>query len=453
MPGPAAHNATSRRIAASLVLAIFFACPLVDASPAYASVQPTDIICGTTAAERDAEHGYYPDINAPSAFMVTKDGRVLFERDADREVKIASITKTMTAILALEHAAQEETLTVDHDAATVGESSAELKEGDTLTVHDALKALMIPSGNDAAIALADYIGAKIAANGQAPYDAFVDAMNAKARELGMDHTVFANPHGLDFNGWEGDFHSTARDVATMFSYAMQNDDFRALTAEPDNHITVTGSDGTQREITMKTHNVLLGTDGNIGGKTGTTYEALSCFVGAFNREAGGETYTVVLGSENDDLRWQDTRALETWYYNNWVPYPLMGVANTSKPQAIARIGLSSWSDKSIRATLENTEETSTIFAPDGPVSVELSQDRVRGTVRKGDTVGTITLKQNGRTIGTADLISMDNQAEPNAVEWLMVQEDRLVRFATGKPTTMPNELLIDPIDPSELVQR
>ena len=453
MPGPAAHNATSRRIAASLVLAIFFACPLVDASPAYASVQPTDIICGTTAAERDTEHGYYPDINAPSAFMVTKDGRVLFERDADREVKIASITKTMTAILVLEHAAQEETLTVDHDAATVGESSAELKEGDTLSVHDALKALMIPSGNDAAIALADYIGAKIAANGQAPYDAFVDAMNAKARELGMDHTVFANPHGLDFNGWEGDFHSTARDVATMFSYAMQDDGFRALTAEPDNHITVTGSDGTQREITMKTHNVLLGTDGNIGGKTGTTYDALSCFVGAFNREAGGEIYTVVLGSENDDLRWQDTRALETWYYNNWVPYPLMGVANTSKPQAIARIGLSSWSDKSIRATLENTEETSTIFAPDGPVSVELSQDSARGTVRKGETVGAITLKQNGRTIGTADLISMDNQAEPNAVEWLMVQVDRLVRFVTGKPTTMPNELLIDPIDPSELVQR
>ena len=451
---PQSHMSLARRTAAALALSLALSGSLSIAPvPAFASVLPTDAICDHSVKELGYAPEQCPDISAPSAIIVTDSGRVIFERNASAETKIASITKTMTAILTIENTKPDETVTVDHAAATVGESSAELREGDTLSVHDALKALMIPSGNDAAMALANHVGKKLSHDGQTPYDAFIAAMNDKADELGMEHSVFDNPHGLDFNGWEGDFHSTARDVATMFAYAMKNERFRELTADPDNHIQVTSADGSTRELTMKTHNILLGTDGNIGGKTGTTYEANSCFVGAFRRDIGGEIYTVVLGSENDDLRWQDTRALETWYYNNWVPYPLMGVTDTSKPQAIARIGLSSWSDKSVRAAIDNPKSTATVFAPDGRVKIELSPDGARGAVRKGDTVGTITLKQNGRTIGTADLISMDNQAEPNAVEWLMVQVDRLVRFVTGKPTSMPNELLIDPIDPSELVQR
>lgn len=153
-----------------------------------------------------------PDIQAQNAIVVAQDGTVYYERDADTEVKIASITKIMTAIVTLENTSGSEELTVDNRAATVGESSAGLLEGDRLTVSDCLKALMIPSGNDAALALATYVGGKIDPASSDPYATFIEAMNSTAAELGMEHTVFENPHGLDFSGWEGDFHSTARDV-------------------------------------------------------------------------------------------------------------------------------------------------------------------------------------------------------------------------------------------------
>ena len=257
------------------------ACP----QPAFASQLDTDAILGIAESERDDDVSDRPDIEARNAIVVGSDGTVYFERDADAQVKIASITKVMTAIVALENSSLDDEVVVDHAAATVGQSSADLKEGDVLTMEEALRALLVPSGNDAAMAIASTVGAKIDPSSDDPYDAFIQAMNEKSAELGMK-SAFTNPHGLDFEGWEADMHSSARDVATMFAYAMQNDDFRALTSTTNNVITVTGADGAERDITMIERNTILGRDGNIGGKTGGTYEALQCFVGAFSREDG-----------------------------------------------------------------------------------------------------------------------------------------------------------------------
>ena len=259
-------NTARRARAAHRLLAVLALGLALGASPAgaYAEMRDTDAICGRTYTEETRETEDRPDIACQEAIVMGKDGTVYFERDADKEVKIASITKVMTAIVVLENTSADDELVVGHRAATVGQSSADLREGDVLTRDEALKALMIPSGNDAAMALATFTGSKIDPASSDPYQVFIDAMNAKAQELGMDHSVFANPHGLDFDGWEGDFHSTARDVATMFAHAMEDETFRELTANPDNQITVTSADGTERTIDMVERNKILGTESNIG---------------------------------------------------------------------------------------------------------------------------------------------------------------------------------------------
>lgn len=421
-------------------------------APALADVRDTDAICGLTQGEEARLAEDRPDIQARAAIVVDDDGTVYFERDADEEVKIASLTKVMTAILAIENADMDDELTVGHRAATVGQSTAELEEGDVLTMEEALRGLMIPSGNDAAMAIAEHVGAIIEPGSSDPYAAFIKAMNDKAAELGMDHTVFTNPHGLDFDGWEGDFHSTARDVATMFSHAMKSDRFRALTASPDNKITVTSADGSEREIDMIERNEILGREGNIGGKTGGTYDADSCFVGAFSRETGGEVYTVTLGSEDGEQRWADTLALANWYYDHVVAYPL-GKSTRSTADGrglVARAPHADWTDKSIDVVLSDPDQTAEVFSLAGDVEVEWRLDELHGKISEGDAVGSLALVQNGEELAQGELLSAESQDAPGGIDWLMVRLDRLVRLVTGQPRTAEEAHFVETPSPREL---
>ena len=426
----------------------------LTAPAAYAEVRDTDIICGSSYAEAARADEDKPDIAAAAAIVVGQDGTTYFERDADAELKIASLTKVMTAVVALENAQPDDAIIVDKRAATVGQSTADLKEGDKLPLSEALKALMMPSGNDAAMAIATSVGALIDPQSDDPYQTFIEAMNAKAAELGMDHTVFANPHGLDFDGWEGDFHSSARDVATMFAHAMKNEAFRAIIADTDNHITVTGADGSERTIEIKQRNEILGQDGNIGGKTGGTYIALSNFVGAFNRDAGGEVYTVVLGSETSDTRWEDTRTLANWYYDHVVSYPVA----SSRTQAITmegaplvgRVAHQDWTDKTVDVTLADPEQTVSLFSLAGDVEASLDMDQVQGDVKRDDPAGELVLTQGGQEVARAELVAAEDQSAPRGIDWFMVQLDRLVRTVLGEEATAQNRELISPVDPKDL---
>lgn len=426
----------------------------LTAPAAYAEVRDTDIICGSSYAEAARADENKPDIAAAAAIVVGQDGTTYFERDADAELKIASLTKVMTAVVALENAQPDDAIIVDKRAATVGQSTADLKEGDKLPLSEALKALMMPSGNDAAMAIATSVGALIDPQSDDPYQTFIEAMNAKAAELGMDHTVFANPHGLDFDGWEGDFHSSARDVATMFAHAMKNEAFRAIIADTDNHITVTGADGSERTIEIKQRNEILGQDGNIGGKTGGTYIALSNFVGAFNRDAGGEVYTVVLGSETSDTRWEDTRTLANWYYDHVVSYPVA----SSRTQAITmegtplvgRVAHQDWTDKTVDVTLADPEQTVSLFSLAGDVEASLDMDQLQGDVKRDDPAGELVLTQGGQEVARAELVAAEDQSAPRGIDWFMVQFDRLVRTVLGEEATAQNRELISPVDPQDL---
>ena len=431
-------------VACALAIALGAGAP----SPAFAERRQTDIILGKTAQDRGTGDADLPDMAAPEGIVVSKDGTVYYERDADKPVKIASITKVMTAIVALENAKLTDTVTVDHAAATVGESSAGLKEGDTMPLSTALLCLMVPSGNDAAMAIASSVGKIIDPGTSDAFATFIDAMNGKAKELGMTNSVFTNPHGLDFNGWEGDLHSTARDVATMFAHAMKNEEFRKVTLTGDTDVTVKSADGSERSVALKGHNKVLGQGGNIGGKTGGTYEALQCFVGAFTRDVGGEVYTVTLGSDGDEQRFADTMTLANWYYGHLAAVPVANTAVESggKP-IVGRTADTDWTDKTVDVTLADPAATFTVFSLAGPLKQDVRMDDASGTVSAGDDAGTLVYTQDGDKVAEAPLVYAHGQEAPSLFERVMIVLDRISRSITGKPTQAESSVLNEAPDP------
>lgn len=436
------HLTPLAKRSAQLTVGLACAVALVAGIPSVAGAQvlTTDNICGKAADARGIAAEDLPDIDASNAFVMGKNGSVYYARSADEQVKIASITKVMTAILAVENCKMDEKITVSNAAATVGNSTAGLLEGDELTVEQALRGLMIPSGNDAAIALAEHVGKKLDPKTKDAVATFVKAMNERAKKLGCTGTLFENPHGLDFDEWAGDMHSTAHDVALMMQEAMKDDTIREVMASKDPWIEVTGADGSDHSHSMETHNVLLDQDGNIGGKTGTTDDAGYCFASAYNRD-GDEIYTVVLNSSTTDQRFADTATLASWYYDHKVT---VEIANTQKKTAngnplMARVSQTDWTDKTIDATLADPTAQATVFSLAGEVTEKVSYDDLSGTVHVGDKVGSVTLKQDGTKIAVMDLVADEEGTGPNPIEWLLVKLDRLGRRIDNRPLTAESE--------------
>lgn len=265
--------------ALALMLAVAL-CPCA----AWADVRSSDVIMGATVEMRDLPEDECPSIDAEYACLMAEDGTVLFERKADEQVPIASITKVMTALVALENAPLDTRVEVSRYAASVGESTAGLQAGDVMTLDQALSALLVPSGNDAAVAIAESVGGVLLQNGAAaggadgsansdegtPFAAFVNAMNEKAQQLGMTGSVFANPHGLDMGDFSDEMHCSARDVALLCQAAMKNETFRTAVDQATANVAVTRN-GSPTTITLQSTDLLLGVyEGACGIKTGYT---------------------------------------------------------------------------------------------------------------------------------------------------------------------------------------
>ena len=228
---------------------------------------------------------------AAAAFILMEagSGRVLASRNETQERSIASTTKIMTCLVALEHSELTEKVTVKREHLREG-SSMYLLEGETLTMEELLYGLMLPSGNDAAECIAAHCG------GSSGSAQFVRWMNEKAKALGMEHTSFANPSGLDEMGHS----SCALDMARLAAYAMQNPTFARIVS------TRTASVGTR---TMTNHNKLLASySGCVGLKTGYTRAAGRTLVSCVRRN--GRTLVAVTLQDGND--WADHAALYDW---------------------------------------------------------------------------------------------------------------------------------------------
>lgn len=439
------------------------------AEVAYADVRKSDLLHGETMGERGVRATSSPNLGSEFVYVCSADGEEYFARNADEETQIASITKVMTAIVALEHGDLSQKVTVTKDAATVGESSANLQEGDVLTLENALKGLMVPSGNDAAIAIADCLGTEFQkqarADGAALHradgsaidyddpasavDAFVAKMNEKAAELGCEHTVFDNPHGLDSDRFAGNLHSTAREVSKICAYAMKNATFRDFVDIPYTEIPVKRGEETVM-VPLETTDLLLGNfEGSCGIKTGKTDLAGPCFAGACNRE-GQELYAIVLKSASDEQRFIDCETLFNWVYDNDITYQLAHSPESVEMDlngqwrevpVVAEVALTGWVDKTVKATFKDPDATVPVFALDGNVSQRFEFADVSGGVSAGQTVGEATFYQHNAEIAKAELIACEDVPGPNPIEAVGIWWDKTMRTFSGKPVSAESKIV------------
>lgn len=426
---------------------------LCSPASAFADVRNSDVVSGLTVQQRGLAAASCPNIVANHAIVVADDGTVYFERDADTQVQIASVTKTMSAIVALENGdLKNTTITVSKNAASIGESSAMLQAGDTMDLESALKAMMICSGNDAATAIAESMGAQVKQNlneagdpnvPEDPFQAFVYAMNKKAKNLGMTDSLFANPHGLDFDSYDADMHCSARDVATMAAEAMKNDTFRSIVSTESTTIQVQRN-GASADVSLSSTDVLLGEyEGACGIKTGYTDKAGECFAGAVERN-GKTLYAIVLGSSTESQRFVDAKTLDEWVFSNTIDYSLVHSSETSSYQdskgntvtvpVVANVSHTGWLDKTFKATLKDPDATVNVFTLDGNISQEITYDSVSGDVTPGQKVGTVTFYQHNEVVAQQDLVAAESCPAPNLIEGVGIWWERLLKGFSGEQT-------------------
>ena len=216
-------------------------------------------------------------------------GRVLYEKNGNKQTPMASTTKIMAAIVVLENANLNEVVKIDSKAAGTGGSRLGLKKNDKITVNDLLYGLMLRSGNDAAVALANYVGGSI--------EGFADMMNRKAEEMGLKNSHFIVPHGLDNEG----HYTTAYELAKMADYALKIDKFKEIVSTKSTTIYINN----YPKAINNTNQLLGSVSGVYGVKTGFTNGAGRCLVSACKRD-DLDIITVVIGANTTKERTSDT---------------------------------------------------------------------------------------------------------------------------------------------------
>lgn len=246
-----------------------------------------------------------PPIHARAAILVdAADGQVLYAHNPDLELPMASCTKIMTALVFCERVPDDAIIVASKRAASTPQSSMHLKVGERLTAHDLLRALLLRSANDGAVAAAEKAAGSV--------EAFVALMNQKAAELGCTHTHFMNPHGLTQKG----HYTTARDLATIARAAMKVPRIREVVGLTK---AVIQRSIDKHDVVMQNHTHFVGHfPGADGIKTGWTVPAGHCFVGSDTRN-GWELISVVLNCPHFV---KDTEALMNYGFHNFEPHVL-----------------------------------------------------------------------------------------------------------------------------------
>lgn len=346
-----------------------------------------------------------PVLSAQSAILMDADsGRVLSETNADEERLIASITKIMTALVALEATEDLDALvTVKREYTLTEGSSMYLKVGEELSMRTLLYGLMLSSGNDAALAIAGECAGDT--------ETFVDWMNQRAKSLGMTHTHFANPNGLNDEA----HYSTARDMALLTREALRNSDFAEIAATKS--ITL-------GERSLTNHNKLLWRyEGAVGVKTGYTQMAGRTLVSAAERN-GQTLIAVTLNDPND---WADHAALLDWGFENCPDFQLCRAGKVVAQTAVV-------DGEAELVTLETDRDVVYPLMEDETVQAKWTlPDAVKAPVSKGAIAGELAFYREGKLIGRSYLVfGADVAAAPEKSLWERVKE----HFGLGSAETL-----------------
>lgn len=240
-----------------------------------------------------------PVINAKAAIVFDLgSGKVLYEKNADKRLPIASLTKLMTVVVARENFSLDEVVTISENAANQPPAKIWLKPGEKISVEDLIKTALIRSGNDATVALAEHSN---------DLENFVAQMNEKAITLGLQNTHFTNPVGYD----DPKNYSTVYDLALLASYVLRDPLLKNIAAQ--NRETIFSTEN--RAYHLASTNVLFGSYLDIRGlKTGSTEEAGACFAAMAKSEDARETLAIVLDSPN---RFQEAKVMLEWAESNF----------------------------------------------------------------------------------------------------------------------------------------
>lgn len=336
-------------------------------------------LCTAVCAEQ-------PDTeSANSAILINADtGTVLYAKNEREHRSIASTTKIMTALVALESGDLDRRFTVDSYAIRVEGTSMGLREGDIVTRRALLYGLLLPSGNDAANALAVSVSGSVSE--------FVKKMNAKARAIGMNDTVFVTPSGLDADGQ----YCTALDLAVLTREAMKNELFREIVASE--YAVVEFGNPVERRTLYNSNKLLKSYEGCIGVKTGFTDDARRCLVSAAER--GGCTLIAVTLNAPDD--WKNHAAMLDWGFERLSPYnadysATLNVVNSESQTIAVR------ADKGFCLWLTEEEKSRLVSRVHLPRFLYAD-------INAGDKIGYIEITLDGLPLAPVDLVAADSAA-------------------------------------------
>ncbi len=323
-------------------------------------------------------------VSAESAVLINaENGEVYFEKNSEKRLPMASTTKIMTALVAIENSDMQDTVIIDRRAVGVEGSSVYLTDGELLTMEELIYCLLLASANDAAEAIAIEIGGSI--------EGFAAMMNKKANELGLVNTHFDNPHGLDSEK----HYTNARDLATITAYALKNPDFLKIVSTYKKNIEC--EVGTRYLIN---HNKLLRIyEGCIGVKTGFTKRSGRCLVSAAERN-GLCLVAVTLNAPDD---WNDHKKMLDYGFSSYHKLTLL-----EEKQYSISLPVVGGKDQTVLLRSTNSIEAilpSNIGTEDCKIEIYLPHF-LYAPIEKGDRIGKVSCYLDGKLIGESDIIPL-----------------------------------------------
>lgn len=348
------------------------------------------------------------NLYARSAVLMDADtGRILFGKNDNEVMPMASTTKIMTLLVTLEHADLDEIVEVSERAASMPDVQLHIREGERYRLQDLCYSLMLESHNDSAVAIAEHVGGTV--------EGFAAMMNQKAKHLGCYHTYFITPNGLDAEDEHGKHSTTARDLARIMRCCIKNETFLSITREPS--WTFTDMDG-NRSFTVQNKNAFLQMmEGALTGKTGFTNEAGYCYVGALER---GEKrlIAVVLACgwpNHKTWKWADTKALMNYGLEDYHKETV-----GSDRMALEPVSVMDGQKEKVEILTDAALEDFLLKEDDEFTMKVLVPDVLKAPVQAGELVGSVVYYINGQIV---DLFPVYTASEVKKIdlEWRLRQ--------------------------------
>ena len=381
-----------------------------DLSPVEDDFDISEILGDIESMETSTDSLEIPTINSRAYVVIDrKSNTILVGKNENQKKKMASTTKIMTALVVIENCNLSDTVEVSKKAAGTGGSRLGLKTGDKITVYDLLYGLMMCSGNDAAVSLAEHVAGSISD--------FAELMNQKALELGLSNTHFVTPHGLD----EDEHYTTAYELAILANHAMNNEIFAKIVGTKNYTITINGY-----PKALTNTNELLGVlNGVYGIKTGFTNGANRCLVTCCKR-GDMDIICVVLGADTKKYRTTDSIKLIEYAFSHFTYVNVEQIVSdyfkTWKEAFSHTITISKCVSKHLDITYENLPYPSIPVREDLVNSFQVyinCESVLNAPVEKGTSIGTITLELDGNILYSGDIFVNNTIEHKNILDYLL----------------------------------